>query len=253
MGLPVNLLFCSMWVCIKFPIPTGCSANWLHLYYFRGFTMISYYMNASELLSRARTEAENINHPLQFLNPATIGFTSRFSVNSGFCCCMFDYLPYHKDQVPSQDERIVRNLIFDFKKGIIPVICADLMAAAILEEPMLGFGPDTILLTIPASTIEKHDKRFRRFSAHLAENLGIVDGFSMLKLTGDREIAGRPRKSIGHTMQLDDTENILPGRDILVVDDVYAKGHSFDAISDFLSTAGAKSVTGVFFALSGGE
>ncbi len=208
-------------------------------------------MTAKELLSRAYDTANETLHPIRFLDARTVEFQHRFTENNGcLCCAMFDYLPLHKKQEPTQDERIVRNLVFDFKNGIIPEICADMMASAMMREQMIGFDADTILFTIPASTIEKHTKRFQRFSRLLAGNLGIIDGFPMLEVVGDRVVGKKPPKRLADTIRLNDPDKILPGRSVFVVDDVYAKGHSFEAISDFLMAAGAKSVTGLFLACS---
>lgn len=209
--------------------------------------------NKDVLLHRLCEDANEWQSSVRLLPFDKIFFQHRFHVNSGFCCAMFDYLPYSSEIVPDIEQRNVRDAILDFKKGVDPRIFADLMAAAAAGERMLFLEPETVLFCIPAATIEKHEKRFKAFSRALAENLGIIDGFPMLRVIADREQNGKKILPLKDSVRLDDPEGMLKDRPVTIVDDVYTKGGSFISMSELLTAAGAKSVTGLFFACSIGR
>lgn len=205
-------------------------------------------MERNELIARIYEEATEMGNPIRFLHPSAIAFSHRFQTNKGMCFCIFDYLPYSRGKEADLEERLTRSIVFDFKEGRTSEICADLLAAAILSEPMLDTGPDSVLLHIPASTVEKNKKRFEVFSRLLAENLGITDGYPLLELVIDREPDDiRRGMPLSNIMLLTEAEE-LKDKNILVCDDVYTSGRSFELMSDYLMSFGARSVTGLFIA-----
>jgi len=204
-------------------------------------------IDRTELLKRLYEDEQEGLFALKFLERKYIGFKHRFQVNSGMCFCMFNYLPYSYRLEPFMIESIARSVVFNFKKGELSYDAANLLAAAVAGDKLLGCFPgEAILLTIPASSVEKHERRFRTFSKILSENLGIRDGFSLLNVTD------RPdrRTSLKESVTIHDPEGLITGRPIVLADDVYASGHSFDTVSKLLLDAGAKSITGLFLAKS---
>ena len=206
-------------------------------------------LNRRELLKRIYDTAHEDHSLAKFLEPDAIAFRHRFQDGRNLCFGLFDYLPLSVDRQPDMHEGIAHRVVFDFKEGINPYICADLLAAAAVDDPLFGFGPDAVLVPVPASTTEKHEKRFKVFCRALAENLGITDGFPMLEVVKvrNKEDKRHPVRLID-SIRLNAPDDILKDRDVLVVDDVYTQGRSFETISDLMYSAGAKSVTGLFLA-----
>ena len=203
-------------------------------------------MERRDLINQICDNATDDASLIRFLTSDKFAFSQRFRVGSHLCYSVFPYLPYSSDIQPDIDERTARDVVMDFKKGISPGIYADIVAAAILAEPDLKLPPETLLFHIPASTIEDDERRFRRFCSRLAQNLGIEDGFPLIELVMDRERSDMRRMTrLANGMIL--MEDIA-GRACLVVDDVYSSGRSFKQMADYLKSAGARSVTGVFLA-----
>lgn len=202
-------------------------------------------MDRNFFLSRLYEEVNESRHTLRFLLPDDLKFSRHFQTNEGLCCCLFDYLPYSSGRQSDMKEKVVRNTVLDFKKGLIPGVCADLLAAAVADEQMLDLRPETVLLTIPAATAEKHEKRFRVFSRLLSENLGIINGFPILEIIADRETG---TTTLRECIRLNDPDSSLKGKDVVLVDDVFTSGNSFSGVSNILFEAGVKSVTGLFLA-----
>lgn len=187
--------------------------------------------------------------------PVATRFRHRFYDAEGFCCCLYDYLPYYAEMTPTAEEAQARDMVFSFKRGEAPEFFAELFRMAVAEEPTLRAPHgEWLLMPIPASSPERQRIRFESFCRQLSALLGMQNGYALLEVQHERKSIEARRggmeliKSIAFSEPA--AQMLIPGRNVLLVDDVYAKGRSFGLIADMLRKKGASQVTGVFLAQS---
>lgn len=166
------------------------------------------------------------------------------------CYYIHDFYPKACPENRKRFQGMINNTVYSFKSGEAASVVAKLLSMAIAKErEIIKDAKNTVLLCIPASTAEKHEKRFRVFSRKMAGYLGVGDGYGMLRIVFDREF-GDVRKGMPVTENIRLTEDGDPfeGKHVLLCDDLYTSGRSFDGMADYLTAAGAVSVTGIFLA-----
>lgn len=158
----------------------------------------------------------------------------------------FDYYPVNRfphGTIPSADENARKN-IWKFKDGAYSIganIAADFIDGNFTREEMANIA----LCVIPASSRAKNEVRYRSMCEQVAERLPIINGFSYISITADREDTRTSGKSSDTTAFLAFSSDIQ-GKDIVLFDDVTTRGTSFAQAAVELKRRGAKSVYGLF-------
>ena len=141
--------------------------------------------------------------------------------------------------------KTIRNFIYSFKDGHKAAVES---AANIIVESIKKEGvnlENTCLMIIPASKLEKTNKRFEYFCSIVAKVLNIENGFNYLSAIEHEETKGTSNKNITPYLTINSEQ--YKGKNVLLFDDVITSGSSFKQVSAKLLETGAKSVTGIFF------
>lgn len=181
--------------------------------------------------------------------PGTTKFKHKFELNGHPCYAIHDYVKKEKGEELPIEDNAARTLVFRMKQGKCPELAARFIALAIGEEPnLIGDPKNTILIPIPASKAKGHEKRFRKLCADLSRQLGIIDGYSLIELVMERNPDDiRKGMPLSNAMRLTDDERVKD-KALLILDDVCTSGGSFIQMADYLLSADARSVTGIFIA-----
>lgn len=196
-------------------------------------------------------------------------FAGRFTKAGCDCFYLHEYIPRSQGKKRDFLMRKVDNLLYRFKEGFnawkvemsgshnpgkggaTPGLVARLLALAIETEGIITDRYKTVILPIPASTREKHEKRFREFFRLLAGWLDVIDGFDMIEVLRDRPAgAARGGMPVQDNIRLKNDGETLCGKHIILIDDMYASGRSFESMVHYLSTTDPASVKGVFLCRS---
>lgn len=132
--------------------------------------------------------------------------------------------------------------ILDFKESKADAI-AEFQAKV---NPLLG--DDFVIVVVPSHDPAKGPGSLHRLAAGLAGTRGRVDGSSCLvRHTRISKLAtGGDRSKQVHLNSIRvDHRDLIRGREVLILDDVYTSGGSMEACMDLLRTAGAAEVRGV--------
>ena len=125
---------------------------------------------------------------------------------------------------------------------------AYLIALAIYRTPNLMAHRDALsFMVIPASTRERHEQRFKDFSATSSRLLSITNGYDAITITHDRE-EYKGLKDKDKTANLHFNETAIRNRHILLFDDLLTSSTALYQVSRKLLAYGARSVTGIFLA-----
>jgi len=178
---------------------------------------------------------------------STNRFGLDFSVNGWDCHALFRYFPSYYKNLTSQ-QRSVQRSIYDFKDGGHPELWAKVFALSIRKLPLYKKHKDNCLVVpVPASTIEKHRRRYVAFSEHLSKYLKVYNGLDGIIVYADRA------EKKGKTFEWEDMCNtscfdveLMKDKDIILLDDVITRGSTFSMYAKVLMVNGARSVTGVF-------
>jgi len=109
---------------------------------------------------------------------------------------------------------------------------------------------NTVLLPIPASTRERQTERYEILCRDLSRYLGIVNGYDFYYFKYDRksgEVRRHGMSAVEHVEFTEASISFLKDKHILLVDNNYTSGKSFETTAAFLSTVDASSITGIFF------
>lgn len=102
-----------------------------------------------------------------------------------------------------------------------------------------------MLCVIPASTLWKNERRFRKFCELVAKETGIIDGYSLIRRERDRPNSRR-EKGEDTLDGLWLNESVFVGKKVLLFDDITTRGTSFVQLADNLISCGASQVVGFF-------
>lgn len=142
----------------------------------------------------------------------------------------------------------LNNKILAFKNGIgAEAIADEIIGYSNILLQNLGVAEEWTLAVIPASNQMKTNRRFKGFANHLCLNLGFFNGFDLIKATGFRiERKLQVDRDSVNILQHLSFDNSVKGKKILLFDDVYTSGKTFELISHKLIALGAKDVFGLF-------
>ena len=159
------------------------------------------------------------------------------------------YFPIRIKNVGESD-KANRQKIFDFKDGRN---CDE--AAQLTADYMIGeYGEDCeniVFSTIPASSSEKNNIRFKAFCEKVCQLTGAINGFPHIQVQEDRKWIHKNRRKEDAIRESEnysiDTE-WFKGKRVICADDVVTKGLSYARFADNLESIGAIVLGGVFLA-----
>lgn len=155
----------------------------------------------------------------------------------------FDYYPPRK--VKDEDPACAanRSMVWDFKLGnyqTAHVLVVDFIRGHFSRREL----SDMVFCVIPASTVEKNDRRYRRFCDAVCADTGIENGFDFIHIMYDRENSRQEKqKKTTENLSFSDKVN---GKVVLLFDDIYTRGTSFSQCAEALTRRGAVDVFGLF-------
>ena len=162
------------------------------------------------------------------------------------CHYLHDYYPTRIEKTNTHQKR-VSNLIFRFKEGgHCGELVARILALCLKHAGFNGTKEDTVLIPIPASTMERQRKRFPVVCYYLSKWLGIADGFKAIWIEEDREQLKGKGKDKDILQNLQFTRRYINGKNVVLLDDVLTTGESFRQLKRKMEQLGALSVAGVF-------
>ena len=155
----------------------------------------------------------------------------------------FSYYP--KGRIKDEDPVWASNrqMVYDFKLGnyqTAAVLLVDFLRGRYSRNELESF----ILCVIPASTLEKNERRYRRFCEYLSTKTGIRNGMDAISILYDR-VNSRDGKSENTILNLLFSDEVA-GYDVMLFDDIMTRGTSFTQCAGRLMEKGANSVTGFF-------
>ena len=136
-----------------------------------------------------------------------------------------------------------RQMVYDFKLGnyqTAAVLLVDFLRGRYSRSELECFT----LCVIPASTMEKNERRYRRFCEYVSAKTGIQNGMDAISILYDRQNS-REGKSENTVQNLAFSDEVI-GVDVLLFDDIMTRGTSFTQCAAQLMEKGANSVTGFF-------
>lgn len=140
------------------------------------------------------------------------------------------------------DVQTVRRLIYDFKDGRNSNAIASLIKDAVQA---INFSLDnTCLVTIPASTQQKTEVRYRIFSDVLCGSLGILN--SINGITTEPHDENKGKYGGDKTKYFTFSNKYYLNKRVILLDDVRTTGASYVQVLKKLMNTGAIDITGIF-------
>ena len=141
-----------------------------------------------------------------------------------------------------------RQTIFDFKDGCNQPQVAQFVAKELVRKFGRKIGK-VVFSCVPASSQERNETRNKAFSALVCQLSGAIDGFSHVKVNGERSaVHGTKMKKEVRAKRLEESNTIevdasfFKNKIVCVWDDVVTTGTSFCAYAAQLESAVATSV-----------
>lgn len=186
---------------------------------------------------------DEVNVLMEYMEPKMGGKFKLATLGQYSYAYCFQYYP--KGRLNEEDPIWASNrqTVYDFKLGnyqIAAVLLVDFLRGRYSRNELAGF----ILCVIPASTLEKNERRYRRFCEYVSAKTGIQNGMDVISILYDRSnsIEGKSENTI---LNLAFSEEVR-GMDVLLFDDIMTRGTSFTQCAGRLMEKGANSVTGFF-------
>ncbi len=145
-----------------------------------------------------------------------------------------------------------RQTIFDFKDGCNQPQVVQFVAKELVRKFGRKIGK-VVFSCVPASSQERNETRNKAFSALVCQLSGAIDGFSHVKVNGERSaVHGTKMKKEVRAKRLEDSNTIevdasfFRNKIVCVWDDVVTTGTSFCAYAAQLERVGAHVTNGIF-------
>ena len=145
-----------------------------------------------------------------------------------------------------------RQTIFDFKDGCNQPQVAQFVAKELVRKFGRKIGK-VVFSCVPASSQERNETRNKAFSALVCQLSGAIDGFSHVKVNGERSaVHGTKMKKEVRAKRLEESNTIevdasfFKNKIVCVWDDVVTTGTSFCAYAAQLESVGAHVTNGIF-------
>lgn len=194
-------------------------------------------------MQEADGRESEVNALMEYMEPKMGGKFKLATLGQYSYAYCFPYYP--KGRLNEEDPvwAANRQAVYDFKLGnyqIAAVLLVDFLRGRYSRNELAGF----LLCVIPASTLEKNERRYRRFCEYVSAKTGISNGMDAIMILYDRANS-RDGKS-ENTIQNLSFSDVVAGRDVLLFDDIITRGTSFTQCAGRLMERGANSVTGFF-------
>lgn len=140
-----------------------------------------------------------------------------------------------------------RQAVYSFKDGNCPIYAKELMVN-LIKSIISSNSSSWVVCFIPASTKDKHFRRYGALSNYLNNHLpcpAYVDG---IDVAYDRESGYMSGKTADPTDNMVFNSSRFIGKKVILIDDVRTRGVTFEKTADKLISNGAASVYGVFLA-----
>lgn len=160
------------------------------------------------------------------------------------------FLKYYPVRIRNvgEKEKQSRQIVWDFKDGREFENVAQETAQHFKEH----FGDnrkDIVFACVPASTAEKNELRFKKFSARVCELTGATNGYEHIHILADRQTVHDHRKTKGEirkTQAIEFDKDFFADKKVLVFDDVISRGLSYANFANQLEAFGAEVLGGFF-------
>lgn len=107
-----------------------------------------------------------------------------------------------------------------------------------------------VFVCVPASTQDKNESRYKKFSERVSELCGIANGFPHIRISGDRLAIHEHRrdkeKSITKTQVIEFDTAFFAHREVAIFDDIITTGSSYALFANQLESFGANVLGGFF-------
>lgn len=186
---------------------------------------------------------DEVNVLMEYMEPKMGGKFKLATLGPYSYAYCFPYYPVGriKDEDPIWASN--RQMVYDFKLGnyqTAAVLLVDFLRGRYSRSELECFT----LCVIPASTMEKNERRYRRFCEYVSAKTGIQNGMDAISILYDRQNS-REGKSENTVQNLAFSDEVI-GVDVLLFDDIMTRGTSFTQCAGRLMEKGANSVTGFF-------
>ena len=164
------------------------------------------------------------------------------------------FLRYYPTRIKNVgiDALFDRQTIFDFKDGCNQPQVAQFVAKELVRKFGRKIGK-VVFSCVPASSQERNEERNKAFSALVCQLSGAIDGFSHVKVSGERSaVHGTKMKKEVRAKRLEEDKtievdaNFFRNKMVCVWDDVVTTGTSFCAYTAQLERVGAHVTNGIF-------
>lgn len=158
------------------------------------------------------------------------------------------YYPVRIKNVGEQQQND-RRIVWNFKDGKeyeqAAVMTADYMKKRFGEQAV-----NIVFSCVPASSADKTELRYKKFSEKVCELTGAINGYPHVKVSGER-ISVHERhteKGVGKMQAVDFDAAFFKDKKIVVFDDVITRGVSYSNYANRLEGFGAEVLGGIFLA-----
>lgn len=161
----------------------------------------------------------------------------------------YKYYPVRIKNVGDK-EKSERQIIWDFKDGRAYEEVARMTADKLKETFGKGLK-DIVFLCVPASTPDKNELRYKKFSERVCELTHACDGYSHISVTEERLTVHEHRnneKEIRKNNVIEFDTPFFYGKSVILFDDIITKGISYATIAEQLESFGANVLGGFFLA-----
>jgi predicted amidophosphoribosyltransferase len=145
-----------------------------------------------------------------------------------------------------------RQMVYDFKSGLLQ----QSIAKCVAKELVKTYGrkvKNVVFSCIPASSQEKNEVRNKAFSALVCQFSGAIDGYSHVKVLGERtSVHGTKVKKETREQRMNEQNSIevdapfFFGKNVCIWDDIVTTGTSFCYFTSQLEKVGAHVTNGFF-------
>lgn len=159
------------------------------------------------------------------------------------------YYPVRIRNVGEQ-QKADRQTVWDFKDGR----AYEAVAQMIAEHLKAQFGErlaHIVFSCVPASSREKNELRYKRFSERVCELTHAINGYPYIEVPAERLAVHEHRKDEAKARaerMADFDKKFFYGKDVLLFDDIITKGISYATTAKSLEKCGANVLGGFFLA-----
>ena len=162
---------------------------------------------------------------------------------------MFSFFPYQstKNRHATSEEWKIRRLIWDFKDGRSFINVAYMTANKI--QKLYGEESKNIVFAcVPASSIEKNEKRYKAFSSMVCELCGTINAYEHISIEGEKLAVheSKEAKTLYPVQVINFDKQFFKGKRVLVFDDILTKGFAYARFANQIEKLGAEVLGGIF-------